>query len=74
MGTENDYIKEITQLLVSLIQNKCINPPGNELKSIKTIEKFLKDRNISSEVFESAPNRGNLIAEIKCLKFTYILP
>ena len=65
MGTETDDIKEATQLLVTLIQNKCINPPGNELKSILTIEKYLTDRNVPCQVFESAPNRGNLIAEIK---------
>ena len=63
--TEIDQIKEATQLLVTLIQNKCINPPGNELKSIKTIEKHLTEQNVPCKVFESAPNRGNLIAEIK---------
>ncbi|MCK4848184.1 MAG: M20/M25/M40 family metallo-hydrolase, partial [Candidatus Heimdallarchaeota archaeon] len=51
--------------MITLIQNKCINPPGNELKSIHTIEKYLTDRNVTCQVFESAPNRGNLIAEIK---------
>jgi acetylornithine deacetylase/succinyl-diaminopimelate desuccinylase-like protein len=65
MGTEIDQIEEATQVLITLIQNKCINPPGNELKSIRTIEKYLTDRNVPCEVFESAPNRGNLIAEIK---------
>ena len=50
--TEIDQIKEATQLLVTLIQNKCINPPGNELKSIKTIEKYLTERNVPCEVFE----------------------
>jgi len=65
MGTEPDHIKEVTQLLITLIQNKCINPPGNELKSIRVIEKYLTDRNVPCQVFESAPNRGNLIAEIK---------
>jgi acetylornithine deacetylase/succinyl-diaminopimelate desuccinylase-like protein len=58
-------VEEATQLLVELIQNKCINPPGTELKSIHTIEKYLKDRNIPCQVFESAPERGNLISEIK---------
>jgi acetylornithine deacetylase/succinyl-diaminopimelate desuccinylase-like protein len=65
LGTETDQTKEATQLLVTLVQSKCINPPGNELKSIKVIEKFLSDRNIPCKVLESAPNRGNLIAEIK---------
>ena len=65
MGTDNDQINEATQLLITLIQNECINPPGNELKSIRVIEKYLTDRNVPCQVFESAPNRGNLIAEIK---------
>jgi len=65
MGTETDQTKEATQLLITLIQNKCINPPGNELKSIRAIEKYLTDRNVPCQVFESASNRGILIAEIK---------
>ncbi|MHA2296511.1 MAG: M20/M25/M40 family metallo-hydrolase [Candidatus Hodarchaeales archaeon] len=56
---------ETTDLLIKLIQNKCVNPPGNEMKSINTIKSFLKERNIDSQIFESAPNRGNLFAEIK---------
>ncbi len=58
------YTEETYQLLTELIQNKCVNPPGDEMKSIKTIEKFLKKKNISCKVFESAENRGNLVAVI----------
>jgi acetylornithine deacetylase/succinyl-diaminopimelate desuccinylase-like protein len=67
MATETNHIEEATQLLVSLVQNKCINPPGNEMKSIKTIEKYLTDRNIPCQIFESTSDgsRGNLIAEMK---------
>ncbi|MBN1328398.1 MAG: M20/M25/M40 family metallo-hydrolase [Candidatus Heimdallarchaeota archaeon] len=56
---------EAIELLQELIQNQCINPPGNELKSIKSIENFLRKNDIECEIFESAPNRGNLIAIIK---------
>ncbi len=65
MGTEKDQAKEATELLITLVQNKCINPPGDELKSIWVLEQYLKDRNVPCQVLESAPNRGNLIAEIK---------
>lgn len=57
-------IKETITLLSELIQNKCVNPPGNELKSIQSIQSFLLERNIESQIFESAPNRGNLVARI----------
>ena len=63
--TESTCIAEAIQLLISLVQNKCINPPGNEMKSIRTIEKCLTDRNIPCKIFESALERGNLIAELK---------
>lgn len=65
MKTETEHVEDTIQLLVKLVQNKCINPPGNELKSIQVIEKYLKDRNVPCQVLKSAPNRSNLISEIK---------
>jgi len=61
---ENTSLKETISLLSELIQNKCVNPPGNEIKSIKTVQRILHDHDIESQVFESAPNRGNLVARI----------
>ncbi|MHA1550781.1 MAG: M20/M25/M40 family metallo-hydrolase [Candidatus Heimdallarchaeaceae archaeon] len=61
---ESKYIEETYQLLIELIQNKCVNPPGNEMRSIKTIEKFLKNKGVSCKIFESKKNRGNLVAVI----------
>lgn len=58
-------VEETVALLQSLIQNKCINPPGDELRSIKTIQDYLLKYNIKSQVYKSAKNRGNLIAVIK---------
>ena len=60
-----DITKETVTLLQELIRNSCVNPPGNEMRNIKTIEKFLKDKGISCKIFESTENRGNLIARIK---------
>lgn len=56
--------KEIVELMQELIQNKCVNPPGDEMKNISTLEKYLDSYGIKTEVFESGPNRGNLFAEI----------
>ena len=61
---EDASLKETISLLSELIQNRCINPPGDEMKSIKTIQRILSEHDIESQVFESAPNRGNLVARI----------
>ncbi|NHJ32158.1 MAG: M20/M25/M40 family metallo-hydrolase, partial [Asgard group archaeon] len=58
-------LNEATKLLQELIKNKCVNPPGNEMKSIITIEKYLKSKGVKCKIYESAPKRGNLIARIK---------
>ncbi|MHA2248256.1 MAG: M20/M25/M40 family metallo-hydrolase [Candidatus Hodarchaeales archaeon] len=65
---ENSTVKESIMLLSELIQNKCINPPGNEMKSIQSIQQFLLKHNVECRVFESAPNRGNLVARIPGIK------
>jgi len=61
---DNSSLGETVSLLSELIQNKCVNPPGNELKSVKTVQRVLQEHGIESRVFESAPNRGNLVARI----------
>lgn len=55
---------EIVNLLQELVRNKCVTPPGNEMRSIKTIKRYLEGYDIEPEVFESAPERGNLYAEL----------
>jgi acetylornithine deacetylase/succinyl-diaminopimelate desuccinylase-like protein len=61
----DNSLKDTINLLSELIQNKCVNPPGNEMKSIKSIQNRLKNHGIESKIFESAPNRGNLVSRIK---------
>lgn len=57
---------ETYSLIQSLIQTACVNPPGNELRSIKVIESFLRNKGIQNIVIsESASNRGNLFAKIE---------
>lgn len=58
-------IDEITTLMQEMIRNRCVNPPGEEMRSISTIERYLSSNGIESEIFESAPERGNLLAVIK---------
>ena len=62
---EASFIEDTNKLLAELVQNKCVNPPGNEMKSIKTIEKLLNERGIESKIYEKIKDRGNLIARIK---------
>jgi acetylornithine deacetylase/succinyl-diaminopimelate desuccinylase-like protein len=62
---DTDSLPEMISLLSKLIKNQCVNPPGNEMKSIKTIKHYLEVNGIKSQIFESAPNRGNLLAIIK---------
>jgi len=64
MIIEND-VNESVQMLSKLIQNQCVNPPGNEIENLKTIESHLKSKGIECQIFESALNRGNLLARIK---------
>lgn len=58
-------LNEIVSLIQKCIRNKCVNPPGGELRSIRVIEDYLLSHGVKPEVFESAPDRGNLYAEIK---------
>lgn len=64
-ATDPLFIKDTISLLTELIQNKCVNPPGNEMRSIKTIQRVLHEHEIESQIFETAPDRGNLLARIK---------
>jgi acetylornithine deacetylase/succinyl-diaminopimelate desuccinylase-like protein len=60
----NAFLKDTISLLSELIRNRCVNPPGDELRSIETVQRRLQEHGIESRVFESAPNRGNLVSRI----------
>lgn len=53
---------ESIKLLQELIRNECVNPPGNEMKSIQSVANFLESYGVEHEIFESAEDRGNLLA------------
>ena len=59
----SELLDESINLLSKLIQNQCVNPPGTELVNIKTIGEYLSSKGIEHQIFESAPNRGNLWAK-----------
>ena len=56
---------EITRLLSDLIQLDTTNPPGNETQAATYIAKYLSKDGFTSEIIESAPNRGNVITRLK---------
>ncbi|NWF94637.1 MAG: M20/M25/M40 family metallo-hydrolase [Candidatus Thorarchaeota archaeon] len=60
-----EVLDDAVGLLQEMIRNRCVNPPGDEMRNIRTVEKYLDSQGIQSEVFESSPNRGNLLAEIR---------
>jgi acetylornithine deacetylase/succinyl-diaminopimelate desuccinylase-like protein len=56
---------ETIRFLTDLVKIDTSNPPGNEVKAANYIKSVLDKEGIPSEIFESAPRRGNLVARIK---------
>jgi acetylornithine deacetylase/succinyl-diaminopimelate desuccinylase-like protein len=54
-----------TEILVNLIKINTSNPPGNETLAAQYLKALLTREGIASEIFESAPGRGNLVARLK---------
>jgi len=50
--------------LQDLIRINTVNPPGNELVAARYIQGILKGEGINSEIFESAPGRGFIVARL----------
>lgn len=55
---------ETLRLLRNLIQIETSNPPGNETAAALFLRDLLAMEGIPSEIIESAPGRGNLIARL----------
>ena len=53
------------RFLTDLVKIDTSNPPGNEAKAANYIKAVLDKEGIASEIFESAPGRGNLVARLK---------
>ncbi len=57
--------KETTAWLSDYLKIRSINPPGNELEGARWLQAVLAREGIASEVLESAPGRGNLVARLR---------
>jgi acetylornithine deacetylase/succinyl-diaminopimelate desuccinylase-like protein len=53
------------KILRDLIRIDTSNPPGNETAAAVFVRDLLAREGIGSEIFESAPGRGNLVARLK---------
>jgi acetylornithine deacetylase/succinyl-diaminopimelate desuccinylase family protein len=56
--------REMTRLLGKLIAADTTNPPGNERKAAKVVEKFFRKNSIRYRVFEKGKKRTNIIGYI----------
>ena len=55
---------EAVQMLSAYVKVDTFSPPGNELRGAEFLAAALQKDGISSQVFESSPGRGNLIARL----------
>src|SRR6266850_1205945 len=56
---------EAQQILADLVRIDTSNPPGNESKAAEHIKALLATEGIESQIFESVPGRGTLVARLK---------
>ena len=56
--------EEATGWLTGLLRIDTSNPPGNELVAAKYLGEILQSEGIPFEIYESAPNRGILVARL----------
>src|SRR3982750_4733402 len=56
---------ETVQILSDLVKIDTSNPPGNETRAAEYIKSLLAKEGIESEIVESAPGRGSLVARLK---------
>ncbi len=60
-----DMRQETIKFLSELVRIDTSNPPGNETRAAQYIKQVLASEGIDSQIFESAPGRGNLVARLK---------
>src|SRR3989442_1704248 len=56
---------ETVELLRRYLAIDTTNPPGNEILGVRFLSEVLAREDIESEIAESAPGRGNLVARLK---------
>ncbi|HEY7163464.1 MAG TPA: M20/M25/M40 family metallo-hydrolase [Candidatus Binatia bacterium] len=57
--------REAVALLSRYIQIDTTNPPGNEIKAAEFFKEIFDREGIESNIIESAPQRGNILARLK---------
>lgn len=60
-----DVNKESTDILSAYLQVDTTNPPGIETNGTQFLAEILDKEGIEYAVYESSPNRGNLVARIR---------
>ncbi|MDQ2953273.1 MAG: M20/M25/M40 family metallo-hydrolase [Chloroflexota bacterium] len=62
-------VEETTDLLQHLIRNECVNDgtpaSGHEIKSVQTLESYLRTPGIEMQRYEPSPGRGSLVLRIE---------
>jgi acetylornithine deacetylase/succinyl-diaminopimelate desuccinylase-like protein len=56
---------EAIEFLGNLVKIDTSNPPGNETRAAEYIKGVLAGEGIPAQIYESAPQRGNLVARLK---------
>jgi len=61
-------MEETTDLLQHLIRNQCVNDgtpaSGHEIRSVGTLEAYLRAPGIEIERYEPSPGRGSMVLRI----------
>lgn len=60
----NVVADEAAQILSKYLKIKSINPPGNERETAEFLTTLLQERGIEARLYQSGPNRTNLVARL----------
>ena len=63
--SDDAILREATTQLQAMIRINTTNPPGNELATARFLDSLFKQAGIESQVYESAPGRGAVVARIR---------
>ena len=61
----NSVANEAAELLSGYLKIKSVNPPGDERETGAFLSGHLRQRNLESTLYSSAPNRLNLVARLR---------
>ncbi len=56
--------EEASRMLSVFIKTNTSNPPGNEMDLIRILENICKKEKLHFKIYETAPNRGNIIISL----------